>query len=75
MTKLLEYDATSDKCPVPLVQTKLLLRQLDPGQALKVLLTDPGSIQDIPKFLSMKGIRFEMSKVHHNIVELTLWSN
>ncbi|TRX56990.1 sulfurtransferase TusA family protein [Thalassomonas sp. M1454] len=75
MKKHLEYDATAEKCPVPLVQTKLLIRQLESGQALKVLLTDPGSIQDIPKFLTMKGIRFELNKYRQNIVELTLWGN
>lgn len=75
MKKHLEYDASEEKCPVPLVQTKLLLKQLEPGQVLKVLLTDPGSIHDIPKFLTMKGIRFELRKPHHNIVELTLWSS
>ena len=56
MIKSLHYDGRLEKCPVPLIKTKLLLKQLSAGQSLTLLLTDPGSIQDIPRLLNGMGV-------------------
>jgi len=39
------------QCPMPLLKTKLALRDLSPGQSLRVDATDSGSARDIPKYL------------------------
>jgi len=40
-------DATGLRCPLPLLKAKQALNAMAPGQILKVLATDPGSIRDI----------------------------
>ncbi|MHA7879184.1 MAG: sulfurtransferase TusA family protein [Saccharospirillum sp.] len=46
-------DATGLRCPLPLLRTKQSLNALEAGQTLEVRATDPGSLRDIPAFLSM----------------------
>ncbi|WP_036178389.1 sulfurtransferase TusA family protein [Marinomonas sp. MED121] len=45
-------DVREDKCPMPLLKTKLALAKMSTGQVLCVLATDPGSLKDIPYYLS-----------------------
>lgn len=45
-------DASGLDCPMPLLKTKLALHQLELGEVLKVIATDPGSGRDIPKYLA-----------------------
>jgi tRNA 2-thiouridine synthesizing protein A len=48
-----EYETTETldvkgmNCPMPVVQTKQAIDELDPGAVLEVLATDPGSMSDI----------------------------
>lgn len=42
-------------CPLPLLKVKRWLKQAELGTEVIVLLTDPGSRQDIPKFLISLG--------------------
>lgn len=53
-------DLTAHRCPYPLVQTKLMLKQLVHGDKLQLLLSDPGSRQDVPRFLKKQGYRYEI---------------
>jgi len=46
-------DARELNCPMPLLKTKLALKNLAEGEVLKVSATDRGSMLDIPKFLSL----------------------
>jgi TusA-related sulfurtransferase len=41
-----ELDVRGAKCPVPIVKARQELNQLQVGQVLKVLTTDPGSVND-----------------------------
>ena len=45
-----EYDASGLACPLPIVKTKKALNDMAPGQVLKVLATDPGSVCDMAAF-------------------------
>jgi tRNA 2-thiouridine synthesizing protein A len=54
-------DLTAHRCPYPLVQTKMLLKQLAAGDKLQILLSDPGSRQDVPQFLKKIGRNVEVS--------------
>jgi len=46
-------DARGLECPMPLLKTKLALKQLNPGEVLWVTATDAGSWRDIKKFTEL----------------------
>ncbi|MGB0832953.1 MAG: sulfurtransferase TusA family protein [Psychrobium sp.] len=48
-------DFTLLRCPVPLVQTKLFVKNAEVGTRCRILLSDPGSIQDVPAILKKMG--------------------
>jgi TusA-related sulfurtransferase len=41
-----ELDVRGAKCPEPIIKARQALQQLAVGQVLKVLATDPGSVND-----------------------------
>lgn len=59
MSNLSDYqqhlDASGLACPMPLLKTKLALRELQPGNVLRVTATDSGSWRDIRKYIDMSG--------------------
>lgn len=44
-------DARGLHCPLPLLKTRQMLRQLAAGDVLEVCATDPGSGRDIPAYV------------------------
>ena len=46
-------DTCGLECPMPLLKTKLALKQLKPGEVLWVTATDAGSWRDIKKFIEL----------------------
>lgn len=42
-------------CPMPVMAATKAMRQLDPGQLLKVMATDRGSLADIPAWAEENG--------------------
>jgi tRNA 2-thiouridine synthesizing protein A len=50
-----ELDARGLNCPLPILRTKKALTGLQPGQVLKVLATDPGSVKDFQTFSRQTG--------------------
>ncbi len=48
-----ELDARGLQCPMPLLKTKMALKDLNPGDILKVLASDAGSAIDIPRYLQL----------------------
>ncbi|WP_028574670.1 sulfurtransferase TusA family protein [Desulfonatronovibrio hydrogenovorans] len=51
-------DTSGLSCPMPLLKTKKMLKELAPGQILHILGTDPGSKNDIPDFGNKNGNEF-----------------
>lgn len=45
-------DARGLACPLPILRTKKGLTALAPGQVLKVMATDPGSVKDMQAFVN-----------------------
>ncbi len=45
-----ELDASGLACPLPIVKTKKALAGMAPGQVLRVVATDPGSVSDMAAF-------------------------
>ena len=50
-----ELDARGLNCPLPILRTKKALTDMDSGQVLKVLATDPGSVKDFSAFSRQTG--------------------
>ncbi|HEY5897063.1 MAG TPA: sulfurtransferase TusA family protein [Burkholderiales bacterium] len=50
-----ELDARGLNCPLPILRTKKALAELQSGQVLKVLATDPGSVRDFQAFSKQTG--------------------
>lgn len=50
-----ELDARGLNCPLPILRTKKALSELQSGQVLKVLATDPGSVKDFQTFARQTG--------------------
>jgi TusA-related sulfurtransferase len=48
-------DASGLACPMPVVKTKMAINRLEPGQTLKVISTDRGSLSDIPAWSESTG--------------------
>lgn len=50
-----EFDASGLACPMPIVKTKKSLADMSPGQVLRVIATDPGSVCDMQAFAETTG--------------------
>lgn len=51
----LEVDASGLKCPLPILRAKKALAQLQSGQVLKVITTDPHAVRDFLAFCKQTG--------------------
>jgi tRNA 2-thiouridine synthesizing protein A len=50
-----ELDARGLNCPLPILRCKKALTDMSPGQILKILATDPGSVKDFQAFSKQTG--------------------
>jgi tRNA 2-thiouridine synthesizing protein A len=50
-----ELDARGLNCPLPILRAKKALNELQSGQVLKIVATDPGSIKDFQAFSKQTG--------------------
>jgi TusA-related sulfurtransferase len=50
-----ELDTRGLNCPLPILKAKKALADMDSGQILKVVSTDPGSIRDFQAFARQTG--------------------
>ncbi|MEX6632790.1 sulfurtransferase TusA family protein [Hyphococcus lacteus] len=57
-----ELDATGYRCPMPVIRMEAALRDLSPGNCLKIRADDPLAAIDIPHFCHEAG---------HTVVQLT----
>jgi tRNA 2-thiouridine synthesizing protein A len=48
-------DASGQSCPMPVVKAAKEMRSLAPGQILKLIATDQGSLADIPAWAEDTG--------------------
>ncbi len=51
----LELDARGLNCPLPILRAKTALNNMNSGQILHVVATDPGSIKDFEAFARQTG--------------------
>ncbi len=50
-----ELDARGLNCPLPILKTKKALADMESGDVLKVMATDPGSVRDFQAFAKQTG--------------------
>ena len=50
-----EVDARGLTCPLPILRTKKMLAEMKPGEVVRVLATDPGSVKDFQAFAKQTG--------------------
>ena len=55
MTTTANLDARNLNCPLPILRTKKALKDLEAGDTLEILATDPGSVKDLQAFCAQTG--------------------
>jgi tRNA 2-thiouridine synthesizing protein A len=50
-----QLDARRLLCPMPVIKTQNRVRELNPGDVLTVICTDPGALSDIPAWCRING--------------------
>ncbi len=50
-----ELDTRGLNCPLPILKAKKALSEMNSGQVLKILATDPGSVRDFQAFARQTG--------------------
>ena len=50
-----DLDARGLNCPLPILRTKKALGELQSGQVLRIVATDPGSVKDFAAFCKQTG--------------------
>ena len=50
-----DIDARGLNCPLPILRTKKALSDMQSGQVLRILATDPGAVKDFQAFAKQTG--------------------
>ena len=50
-----ELDARGLNCPLPILRAKKALNEMQSGQILRIIATDPGSVKDFQAFAKQTG--------------------
>ena len=50
-----DLDARGLNCPLPILRTKKALADMQSGQVLRIVSTDPGSVKDFAAFAKQTG--------------------
>jgi tRNA 2-thiouridine synthesizing protein A len=67
-----ELDVKGLNCPLPILRTKKALAEMQSGQTLRVLATDPGSVKDFQAFARQTGNELVSSGMTDNVYEYVL---
>ncbi len=54
-------------CPLPVLRAKKAIKELAPGQVMKVLATDPGSVADFANFCKATGSELLVSTTEGDV--------
>ncbi|HEX4938774.1 MAG TPA: sulfurtransferase TusA family protein [Candidatus Kapabacteria bacterium] len=61
MNDIIQLDARGLQCPLPLLKLKQQLNRMLPGQQIRIMTTDPGSVRDFSAFAAQAGHRLLQS--------------
>jgi tRNA 2-thiouridine synthesizing protein A len=69
---LYQYDAHNDKCPLPLVKMRVILKKMQTGDICMIRIKDKGSKKNIPDYLKKSAWLFTEQIIDNNILELKI---
>ena len=55
MSEIVEVDARRLFCPLPVIRLQNCINQQSPGTRVRIVSTDPGSMNDIPTWCRING--------------------
>ncbi|MFO0387774.1 MAG: sulfurtransferase TusA family protein [bacterium] len=67
-----EVDARGLNCPLPVLRTKKALAEMQSGEVLHVIATDPGSVRDFQAFAKQTGIEL-LKQIENDQREFEYW--
>lgn len=67
-----ELDVKGLNCPLPILRTKKVLAEMQSGQTVRVLATDPGSVKDFQAFARQTGNELLHSGENGGVYEYVL---
>ncbi|TYK66165.1 sulfurtransferase TusA family protein [Colwellia echini] len=67
-----KYDGSGEKCPIPLINLRLLLKKMNKGDVCLIIINDTGSLTDIPKLLNKQGFRYQQKNIDNDLVEISI---
>jgi tRNA 2-thiouridine synthesizing protein A len=67
-----ELDARGLLCPLPVIRTQNAVEQLEPGDTLVVLASDPGALHDIPAWCRVHGHEVVGTQRQGNDISITV---
>ena len=50
-----QLDARGLTCPLPVLKLRKALKDMQAGQTIEMLATDPGALEDVPQFCQVAG--------------------
>lgn len=59
MSKIKQINARRLLCPMPVIRTQDAIEELNVGDKLEVVCTDPGTLHDIPSWCRINGHQIE----------------
>ena len=65
-------DARGLSCPMPLLKLKLALAAKSEDESLTLLVTDEGSLKDIPRYLQMLQQSFTLTRSEGGVITFRL---
>lgn len=69
---IFQYDASQEKCPLPLVNLRLILKKMKKDDVCILKISDLASKDNIPKLLSKLGYYYNESLIDNDVVEITI---
>lgn len=69
---IFQYDASQEKCPLPLVNLRIILKKMKKEDVCVLKISDIGSKESIPNLLAKLGYCYHQRNIDKNIVEITL---
>lgn len=69
---IFQYDASKEKCPLPLVKLRLMLKKMEKEDTCVIKVRDIGSKENIPQLLNKLGYCYNQSIIDNGVVEITI---
>ncbi|NOX76624.1 MAG: sulfurtransferase TusA family protein [Gammaproteobacteria bacterium] len=67
-----QLDARRLLCPMPVIKTQNRVQELQPGDTLEVICTDPGALHDIPAWCRISGHELLASREQDHDIIITV---